>query len=162
MITMNAQTSVSFVVQHLIPKAVRARLIGSAMYLPTPSDIDVLVQVLPSTSLRTIHDTLCDKGFTSCSNYDEQFGPDQGETIILRDAFLNLIVTRNEKFYERFGAAMEVCKALTLTEKVDRVTVCKIVRDGMNAVDARRDAEEYMAKIATRNSSRRADARPNG
>lgn len=49
---------------------------------------------------------------------------------------INLIVMTDETVYRKYLAAMEVCKALKLQTRRERVIVCRIVRDGMDAEQA--------------------------
>lgn len=61
----------------------------------------------------------------------------------LRKGNANLIVTIDRAWYERAALANEVCVALKLKDKGDRIVVYRVVRDGYDAEDAnkRRNGE---------------------
>lgn len=50
-----------------------------------------------------------------------------------RDGDVNYLVTNDASFYHRSLAAAEVCKALRLENKGQRVAVYRMVRDGLKA-----------------------------
>lgn len=104
-------------------------LIGSSMYLPDAEDIDYLVLVNDGRCGVDYARDLLGMGFQSCGDYDTE----GGTWYAVRRERLNIVVTSDPEFYQRFKRAMEVCKALHLTEKNERVAVCRIVRDGVDA-----------------------------
>jgi hypothetical protein len=53
-----------------------------------------------------------------------------------RNGNFNLIVMNDAEVYRKYLTAMEVCKALKLQTRRERVIVCRIVRDGMTAEQA--------------------------
>lgn len=53
-----------------------------------------------------------------------------------RQGDINIIVMEDLDVYTRFMTAMEVCKVLKLQTRRERVLVCRIVRDGMDAAQA--------------------------
>lgn len=106
-------------------------VIGSASYLPDPADVDVLVLMAEGFDALVFASDLGNTGWGNCGNYDMM----EGSWAAVRRETLNLIVTHDKRFYDAFIAATEVCKALHLTDKADRIAVCGIVRDGKKAAD---------------------------
>lgn len=104
-------------------------LIGSAMYLPDPNDIDFAVLIDGDDAVKFATD-LEDSGWGMCGDYDT--GKD-ALWCAIRKGKINLMITRSQDFYDKYLAAMEVCKALHLIDKRDRIAVCAIVRDGKKA-----------------------------
>lgn len=121
----------------MAPYVVEHALIGSSMYLPREScnDVDVLVLVGGCEYMDPISDLVLNKGFVPCG---EQYECASGTWGAARRGGLNLIITHEKQFYDDYLRAMEVCKALRLAEKKDRVAVCKVVRDRMSAADVRK------------------------
>lgn len=111
-------------------------LIGSALYLPaTANDIDFAVLLWPNVTPAEFCADLRGQGFASCSKYEHM--PPESDWLSVRNGMLNLMVTANRKFFDGYVTAMQVCLALHLTDKRDRILVCKIVRDGMTAAQAK-------------------------
>lgn len=105
-------------------------LIGSAMYLEDAKDVDfaVLIDGDAIDYTTKLHDT----GWGLCGDYDTGVGI----WAAVRKGNLNFMVTHSPKFFQDYKTAMEVCKALKLTDKEDRIMVCRIVRDGFSATAA--------------------------
>jgi hypothetical protein len=123
------------------PRVTEFSLIGSAMYLPAEScgDVDFAVLVGDGTSyVDHIAELIADHGFQACG---EQYECATGTWGAARRGNLNLIVTHDRAFYDGYKLAMEVCAALRLTDKKDRIAACKVVRDRMPASKVR--AEIY-------------------
>lgn len=138
------------------PLVLDFELIGSACYHPEPKDIDflVLVKDAPPPSDQPLNDILEDtvldefapgQGFLCGARW--AFGPewelcsgeydDQDDKWgAIRKDNLNLIVTVDEGWFERAKLANEVCCALKLMDKGDRVVVYQVVRDGYTADEA--------------------------
>lgn len=118
-----------------LPGVEKFSLIGSAMYLPADqvADVDYAVLLAPSMD-KGLVEQFCQvelnekHGFEHCSDYDID-----GSWRAMRRGDLNLMVTSDAAWFERYLTAMEVCKALRLTKKDDRILVCMIVRDGRTA-----------------------------
>lgn len=110
-----------------LPKVVASRMIGSATYLSDPFDVDYLVQVDAGCAVEYVGGHLA--SFMSCGEYDTT----DGAWAAVRKGGVNIIVTIDAQFYDLFGRATEVCKALRLVHKDQRVAVCQIVRDGKTA-----------------------------
>lgn len=106
-------------------------LVGSATYLPYPNDIDFAVLLTEGANAIDYVGALSRDKFEweLCGDYD---GVD-GKWHAVRKGNLNLIITHDPKFFTGFKIAMEVCKALRLVHKMDRIAVCQIVRDGRMA-----------------------------
>jgi hypothetical protein len=145
------------------PLVLDFQLVGSAVYHPEPKDVDflVLVKDLPPRQKRSIGDQLEDildgdvpagmgPGFLCGARW--AFGPDwtlcageyddqNDEWGAIRRGGLNLIITIDPEWYKRAAVANEVCAALKLMDKGDRVVVYRVIRDGYTAeqANARRD-----------------------
>ena len=116
-------------------------LIGSAMYLPPEqvNDVDFCI--------------LLNEGLDSCSFTSDLIGQDWGRCgdydgvggiwFAVRRDNLNFMVTHDAKFYANYRLSMEVCKALRLQSKEERIAVCKVIRDGLDADSARVQAGVY-------------------
>lgn len=117
-----------------LPHIAEFALIGSAMYLPDPNDVDFAV--LLDTSCEHQNDAMSRAssmagidGWELCGDYDTA----TGAWCAVRKGNLNLMLTHDRKFYDGYKLAMEVCKVLRLTNKEDRMAVCRVVRDGIPA-----------------------------
>lgn len=118
----------------------RFQLVGSAPIVNNPEDVDFAVLLNQGYDSAIIGARLIDKrGFKACSQYDQM---DDSSWFSVRRDNLNLMLTHDVTFYDKFVTAMEVCKALSLVHKTDRVAVCAIVRDGKRAIDVRPGCEE--------------------
>jgi hypothetical protein len=119
-----------------MPGVAQSSLIGSAMYLPAEecSDVDFLVLVEGYDYLASITDLIMNREFQACG---EQYECATGTWGAARRGSVNLIVTHDRAFYDGYRLAMEVCKALRLTNKLDRIAACKVVRDRMPAEQVR-------------------------
>lgn len=107
---------------------VRSELIGSASYMPEKAnDVDFAV-LLDHDCMAYAAElmTIPNGQWIACGDYDS----DKGLWCAIRRGYLNLMLTHDVGFYERYLTATEVCKALRLEHKEDRIAVCQIVRDG--------------------------------
>ena len=111
----------------------RAQLIGSGSYLPADqcNDVDFAMLVSGDRLMDSI-ERMWHDGWKDCGDYDTT---DQFEWCALRRRNANVMVTRSQKFFDGYLLATEVCKVLRLTEKSQRIAVCKVVRDGILAAD---------------------------
>jgi hypothetical protein len=107
-------------------------LIGSAMYLPDANDVDFAVLITPELNAVDFASQMHQDGWGNCGEYDGV----GGIWAAIRRNKLNLMVTHDAAFYKGYVTAMEVCKALGLRNKHERVAVCQIVRDGKTAEEA--------------------------
>lgn len=114
-----------------LPGVRKFSLIGSAMYLPDPADVDFAVLLNKGTDPIDYATSLDDQGWGRCGNYDAN---DSLWAAVRKDS-LNFMLTADEGFYVRYLRAMDVCKALHLTDKMQRTAVCAIVRDGVKPED---------------------------
>lgn len=135
---MNLSTEISnghVLLAQRLPGVRKFMLIGSASYMPEQAQ-DVDFAVLLDDGLNAMEFTsrmnAVDK-WELCGEYDL----DKGTWAAVRKGKLNLMITHDRVFYERYLVAMEVCKVLKLTSKGQRIAVCKIVRDGMVADEAK-------------------------
>lgn len=116
-----------------LPRVVDSAMIGSATYLPNPHDVDFAVLIDPELNAVDYCGDLVNQGWGSCGDYDGV----GGIWAAVRRESLNLMISHDPVFFERYKVAMEVCKALRLEHKEDRVAVCAIVRDGKTAEQVR-------------------------
>ncbi len=78
---------------------------------------------------------LISNGWMTCSSYEVTDKPGDSSFEAVRLGNLNLIITSDLQFYTDYITAMEVCKALHLVHREDRIAVCQIVRDGRTAAE---------------------------
>jgi hypothetical protein len=154
---------VAKLMQH--PDVLDHDIIGSALYMDTAADLDVLVlfkdrpavKRLPMAAgesgmdLDSLEAVLADEdgitgsGFLGYGRW--MFGSDwclcgveysdQDDTWgAIRKGSINLIMTNDEGWYKRSVTASRVCEALKLTNKDDRIVVYRVVRDGYDAESA--------------------------
>jgi hypothetical protein len=125
-----------------LPHVLDFALIGSASYLPNASDVDFAV-LIDHQAANAVDYTvrMANDGWGTCGEYDGV----GGIWGAVRRENLNLMVTHDPKFFADYKTAMEVCKALHLTHKEDRIAVCQIVRDGKKAEDVTTHARLYGA-----------------
>lgn len=102
-------------------------LIGSAMYMEDAKDVDFAILIEGDAIDYTIR--LHDNGWGICGDYCTG----TGNWAAVRKGNINFMITHSSKFFEGYKTAMEVCKALKLADKNDRIMVCQIVRDGHSA-----------------------------
>jgi len=122
-----------------LPQVLDFALIGSASYLPHASDVDFAVLIDPTVNAVDYASQMVAEGWGNCGEYDGV----GGIWAAVRRENLNLMVTHDPKFFTDYKTAMEVCKALNLTHKEDRIAVCQIVRDGKKAGDVMTHAKLY-------------------
>ena len=94
---------------------------------PTDTDEDVLVLVLPENSA-TFLSEMKEVGYVVESKYLDPHtlktsGLITSQFISLRMDTSNVIVTSNKKWYDKFIMANDVCKAVNLLVKKDRIKV---------------------------------------
>jgi hypothetical protein len=119
-------------------------LIGSAAYLPDANDVDFAVLIdAADGAADAINYTgqMQNDGWGNCGEYDGV----GGIWAAVRRENLNLMVTHDQQFFDDYKRAMEVCKALRLRHKEDRVAVCQIVRDRKPADEVYSHARLYGA-----------------
>lgn len=105
------------------------QLVGSAVYAHDPKDVDFLVLV-EGDDISDVLDEF--DGYSPCGEYD-----DDGSWAAIRSGDINLIVTVDPEWYERAALANEVCHALRLQDKKDRIIAYRVIRDGLSAEKAR-------------------------
>lgn len=88
---------------------------------PTDTDIDVLVRV----KIRR-PDAVAALGFDLDSS-GKHYEPSEGQFNSWRRGNLNLIVTDDREFYDRFALATHLAKAFNLLEKRDRIALFQAV-----------------------------------
>lgn len=122
-----------------MPQVLDFALIGSASYLPDAGDVDFAVLVDPAANAVDYASKMVASGWGNCGEYDGV----GGIWAAVRQENLNLMVTHDPKFFADYKTAMEVCKALHLVHKEDRIAVCQIVRDGKKADEVMTHAKLY-------------------
>lgn len=131
-----------------LPNLRRVTLLGSALYLPNPTDIDIGALLSPGIYLSQYTFFLAEKGWTAHCGY---FG--QGPTWhSFTKNGINLLVMTDRDRLDKFTLAMRVCEGLHLTSKKDRIIVCQIIRDGAEPGEAKMIADEQMKKAYTERS----------
>jgi hypothetical protein len=111
-----------------MPAAVQP--IGSWHAFGAGRDIDFVVYCNVFTLEYSV-DLLVEQGYTRSSTPEHPEGyPENDVFVALRKGMLNVLLTANERFYERSGMAYELVCALNLRNKRDRVIVHQIVVDG--------------------------------
>lgn len=101
---------------------------GSAFVCNPPvldTDLDAVVAVEGNSC--AIWDTLKPLGYTNCSKSGENYPGD--DHCIVRKGRMNFIIVTTPTRYEQWKKATDICKALNLTDKADRVVVYQIIRD---------------------------------
>lgn len=117
-----------------MPGVSDVRLIGSALYLPSPKDHDFAVLVPVQSQFLGLQQSLAEQvnPWSFCS---EDYKDMTAEWTSLRRNSVNLMITQSLQFFNDYCKAMEVCKVLNLVHKRDRIAVCQIIRDGKTADD---------------------------
>lgn len=120
-------------------------VVGSAIYHPEPKDLDFLVLTKHASFIGgTTGDgngaarwAFGEEWLTIGGRYDDQ--TDKWGSIRKDD--VNLIVTVDPEWFKRAKLANEVCAALKLMDKGDRIVTYRVIRDGYSAEQAnlRRD-----------------------
>lgn len=65
-------------------------------------------------------------GYTNCAKNDESYP--EGDHCIVRKGRMNFIIVTTKTRFEQWRKATDICKALNLTDKADRVVVYQIMR----------------------------------
>lgn len=87
---------------------------------PAPTDTDEDILILTEDVALFLGDAL-EAGFSNCGFYVDC------DFISLRKGEINLIVTEESSFYNKFILATHVCKALNLLDKEQRITVFQAI-----------------------------------
>lgn len=104
------------------PWVVAFSRMGSSLVLANPKDVDFVVLIKEDApNLRWPFPS-----FAACSS--EDYGDDSWCAV--RKGHVNLIITKDEEFFDRTEMATKLIIRLHLTEKHDRQAVHKIVVDG--------------------------------
>lgn len=119
-----------------MPRVAEFSLIGSAMYMPAEAcgDVDFAVLLKDGEDALRYLSELAVQGWSHCG---EEYDTQHGTWGAVRRDNLNLMVTHDRAWFERYKVAMQVCKVLRLTNKEDRIAVCRVVRDGLSADEVR-------------------------
>ena len=132
-----AAAMVAAAIQRLMlhdPAVVAASHVGSSRYREDYNDLDIAVLLHEGIDVQAWADNYKAQGYTSCSHYAD--GGTDDEWTALRSSDLNLIAMTSVARYHKTLLADEVCKALDLKAKVDRIKVYHVVRDGASAEEA--------------------------
>jgi hypothetical protein len=91
---------------------------------PAPTDTDEDILIL-TDNLVTLQKACWKDGFDGSELYVTEGleGTYKGDFYSMRKGDINLIITEDKDFYERFTLASYVCKQLNVLEKKDRITV---------------------------------------
>lgn len=123
-----------------LPHLSNLNLLGSALYLPNPTDIDIGALLHPGYSLAQYGVMLAERGWQLQGNYHGA-GPTWNS---FTKGDVNLLVMTSRERMEKFVLAMRVCEGLQLKERGDRIIVCQIIRDGMDPDTARMIARDLI------------------
>jgi len=105
-------------------KVIEMAAVGSRVTcVPAPTDTDEDILILTDDARLFMGDAI-EAGFANCGFY---VGCD---FISLRKGEINLIVTEESSFYNKFILATHVCKALNLLDKEQRITVFQAILYG--------------------------------
>lgn len=116
------------------PGVINFAPIGSATYMPAEevNDVDFAVLVKGPSALIYAQEFKHDQNaVVMCAEYDTNH-----EWCAVRVGNINLMICVDPKFFQGYLTATEVCKVLRLKTKAERIAVCMVVRDGLNANDA--------------------------
>lgn len=116
-------------------------LVGSAVYHPEPKDIDFLVLIEDEDVLSAARYL---PGMQSWTTKTGEYDDEDGKWGSFRAGNINVILTVDKGWYDRAKLANEVCHALKLMDKGDRIVVYRVIRDGYTAEQAnsRRDGSK--------------------
>lgn len=104
-------------------------LVGSTYSLGHGNDLDILVL----GDMYALSNTLEGMGWTRETLFIHY---DNTDFISLRKDNVNLLLTDDQEFFERFKLAAEVCKVLNLADRRARILVHRVVRDGLSSEEA--------------------------
>jgi hypothetical protein len=116
-----------------IPEVLDFQVVGSAVYRPDPQDLDFMVLITGDAAIRDSYDAF-GANWVICGEYDDSAGG--GTWCARRHGNVNLIVTNDRDRYEKSLIANDVCAALNLAHKPDRIRVYGIIRDGKSWAQA--------------------------
>lgn len=106
--------------------ALKTAVVGSTYILGTGKDFDLLVLV---EDLRGMCARILSRGFSP----DSEHAYDDAKFASFRKGRVNVLVTADPMFFDKFALAAEVCKVLKLTVREDRIKVHAVIRDGRAA-----------------------------
>jgi len=110
-----------------LDKVVKMEYVGSRVTCtPAPTDTDEDVLLL-TDDLNTLIGDCIEVGFKWDSDVTKSY-PDS--FVSLRNGEMNLIITDEEEFFEKFMLATHVCKSLNVLNKSDRITVFQAILYG--------------------------------
>ena len=101
---------------------------GSAFVCNPPVlDTDLDAVALVGGNPEAIWRVLEPLGYTNCSKAGESYP--EGDHCIVRKGRMNFIIVTTKVRFEQWRKATDICKALNLTDKAERVVVYQILRD---------------------------------
>ena len=101
---------------------------------PPPTDTDEDILILTDKLYRLVEDCKA-QGYRGGEVYFTAEAKSASDFISLRKGNINLIVTEDRKWFNRFMAASHVCKTLNIMEKHRRILVFQAVLYGMVIAD---------------------------
>jgi len=104
-------------------------IVGSACVVDKPKDLDILVLVNAKSFINVARWMFGSEWDLCGDEYDDQ----DDKWGALRNGNVNLIVTVDRAWFTRGKLANEVCTALKLTDKGDRIVAHRVIRDGYSA-----------------------------
>ena len=111
----------------------RSQFVGSYLIDPeTAKDVDVLVLVSNACIVTDARWSFGKDWLLPDGEYDDR----DDRWCAIRKGDLNLILTNDTDWYDRAALANEVCVALGLQDKGDRIVAYRVIRDGLSAAAA--------------------------
>lgn len=113
--------------------------VGSSYIVGEGADLDLVVLVTPG-DLDEACAKLEDHAYTFTTSKDCSGAEDEFRTF--RKGDVNVMLSDDEKWYYAFKQAAEVCRALQLREKWQRIAVHRVIMNNEDAETAARTAKE--------------------
>jgi hypothetical protein len=121
---------VSWTANPFTDKVLEMEYVGSRVSCnPPPEGTDEDILILTDKAYRLVEDCKA-QGFVGGEFYFGRPGKKDSEFVSIRKGDINLIVTEDKGFYDKFLLATHVCKTLNVMEKVNRVMVFQAILYG--------------------------------
>jgi hypothetical protein len=139
----SASTWLATLTAHEEAQGLQFSIVGSAVYMPDPKDVDIAVLLSEGSRLSDFctmisaskGSLLQGRGWDYCGEQYEFQQQDKWQA--MRKGNINLLITVDKEWYVDACTASDVCAALNLQSKGDRVRVHRVVRERMSWESAR-------------------------